>query len=230
MHITFKITKYKVMDRPYVAIVSGATIDGKISLGRNVSAKECMPLPEDVQKYLHSIRAKFDAIMVGCNTIRTDNPHLTVRLCEGKNPIRVIPCTKLDLPLTSNIFKKDAHTIIATTEEAPKEKVEEIKSLGVDVLYVGKEKVEIGRLLGLLWKRGIKSLLVEGGSRLNWELIKLKVVDEIVLFIHPLIFGGERAPSLVEGEGFSNYGEAAKFQLTNFFAIDGFLISHWKSL
>lgn len=105
------------MNRPYIIIVSEVTIDGKLTLYRGASSKELMSLmTEEVYKYLHSIRAQVDAIMVGCETVRTDDPSLTVRYVEGKNPIRVIPCSTANVPLNANIFSKDAPTIIVTTK------------------------------------------------------------------------------------------------------------------
>ncbi|MFN3975615.1 MAG: 2,5-diamino-6-(ribosylamino)-4(3H)-pyrimidinone 5'-phosphate reductase [Aquificaceae bacterium] len=216
--------------KPYVAIVSGVSLDGKISPRRGVSSKDVMILPEGVQRYLHKLRSEFDAIMVGCNTIKTDNPSLTVRLVKGKNPIRIIPCSRADMPLDSNVLKKDAITLIATTRRAPMENIKRLQGLGVELIYAGDEKIEMELLMDILWKKGIKSLMVEGGAKLNWEIVKGRLVDEIVLFMHPVIFGSYDAPTLIEGEGFIGLSEFPRYNLTKYLEIEGFLISHWKAL
>ena len=119
------------MNRPYIIIVSEVTIDGKLTLYRGASSKELMSImTPEVYKYLHSIRAQVDGIMVGCETVRTDNPSLTVRYVEGKSPVRIIPCSTANVPLNANIFSKDAPTIIVTTKRAPQERIERIKEIG----------------------------------------------------------------------------------------------------
>jgi Pyrimidine reductase, riboflavin biosynthesis len=111
------------MKRPYVIIVSEVTVDGKLTLSKGVSSKEIMKfMDEEANRYLHETRAKVDGIMVGAETIRTDNPFLTVRYVSGKNPTRIIPTSTADIPPDANILKKDSPTIIVTTEKAPQRK------------------------------------------------------------------------------------------------------------
>ncbi|MFN3921679.1 MAG: dihydrofolate reductase family protein, partial [Caldimicrobium sp.] len=193
------------MNRPYVIIVSEVTLDGKLTLYRGASSKELMSImTPEVYRYLHSIRAQVDAIMVGCETVRTDNPSLTVRYVEGKSPTRIIPCSTANVPLDANIFSKEAPTIIVTTERAPKERLKRIEELGAEVIIAGEDLVDFTYLLPLLQKRGIKKLMVEGGASINWEFIRLGFVDEIRLIHLPVIVGGENVPTLVGGEGFKS--------------------------
>jgi 5-amino-6-(5-phosphoribosylamino)uracil reductase len=150
--------------RPYVIIVSEVSVDGKLTLYRGASSKELMSLMDmEAYRYLHEIRAKVDGIMVGCETVRTDNPSLTVRYAEGKNPVRIIPCSTANVPLDANIFSKDAPTIIVSTLRAPKERIEKIRELGAEVWIVGEDLVDFEKLLPMLYERGIRSLMVEGG-------------------------------------------------------------------
>ncbi|MFN4131672.1 MAG: RibD family protein [Caldimicrobium sp.] len=217
------------MNRPYVIIVSEVTLDGKLTLYRGASSKELMSImTPEVYKYLHSIRAQVDAIMVGCETVRTDNPSLTVRHVEGKSPIRIIPCSTANVPLDANIFSKDAPTFIVTTERAPKERLKKIEELGAEVIIAGEDLVDFTYLLPLLHKKGIKKLMVEGGASINWEFIRLGFVDEIRLIHLPVIVGGENVPTLVGGEGFKSLKKVLPFQIVNHFVLDGFLITEWK--
>jgi 5-amino-6-(5-phosphoribosylamino)uracil reductase len=220
------------MGRPYVLIVSEVTIDGKLTLAKGVSSKEIMKLMDDeANRYLHAVRAECDGIMVGANTVRIDNPNLTVRYVEGKNPIRVIPTSTGDIPLDANVLNTEvAPTIIAVSERAPKEKVEAFKERGAEVLVAGKEKVEFPLLLKLLKERGIEKLMVEGGSAVNWELIKNDLVDEIRLIHLPVIVGGDDVPSLVSGEGFKTLSAVKRFKIKRVFRCGNQVITEFERL
>lgn len=217
------------MNRPHVIVVSEVTLDGKLTLYRGASSKELMSLmTRDVYSYLHSIRAQVDAIMVGCETVRTDDPSLTVRYVQGKNPIRVIPCSTANVPYNANIFSKDAPTIIATTKRAPEERVKKIKELGAEVIFAGEELVDFPYLLSELWNRGIRKLMVEGGASINWEFARLGFIDELRIIHLPVIVGGENVPTLVGGEGFKSLKKLLRFEFQGHRLIDGFLITEWK--
>mgnify|MGYP001770656682 CR=1 FL=1 len=215
--------------RPYVIIVSEVSVDGKLTLYRGASSKELMSLmDQEAYRYLHEIRAKVDGIMVGCETVRTDNPSLTVRYAEGKNPTRIIPCSTANVPLDANIFSKDAPTIIVTTTRAPQERIEKIKALGAQVLVMGEDLVDFDRLLPHLYSIGIKSLMVEGGASINWELIKRGYVDEIRLIHLPVVVGGENVPTLVGGEGFKSLKNLLHLRLRAHFKRGHHLITEWE--
>lgn len=215
--------------RPYVIIVSEVSVDGKLTLYRGASSKELMTLmDQEAYRYLHEIRAKVDGIMVGCETVRTDNPSLTVRYVEGKNPVRIIPCSTANVPLDANIFSKDAPTIIVTTSRAPEERVQKIRSTGAEVLVVGEDLVDFERLMPILYERGIKSLMVEGGASINWEFIRRGFVDEIRLIHLPVIVGGENVPTLVGGEGFKSLKNLLHLRLRSHFKRGNHLITEWE--
>ncbi len=218
------------MKRPYVLIVSEVTIDGKLTLDRGVSSKEIMKLmDEEANRYLHRIRAECDGIMVGANTVRIDNPNLTVRYVEGKNPVRVIPSSQADIPLDSNVLNVSvARTIVAVSEKAPEERVKALRDMGVEVIVAGKDKVDFKELLKKLFEVGIKKLMVEGGSKVNWELIRNDLVDEIRLIHLPVVVGGDNVPSLVSGEGFKTLESVKKFKIKNVFKCGNQVITEYK--
>ena len=217
------------MDRPYVLIVSEVTIDGKLTLAKGVSSKEIMKLmDEEANKYLHQIRAECDGIMVGANTVRIDNPNLTVRYVEGENPIRVIPSSTGDIPLDANVLNTEvAPTVIAVSERAPAERVEEFRKKGAEVVVAGKEKVDFVELLKKLKQMGIEKLMVEGGSSVNWELIKNDLVDEIRLIHLPVIVGGDDVPSLTSGEGFKTLDSVKRFRIKRVFQCGNQVITEY---
>ncbi len=218
------------MERPYVVIVSEVSIDGKLTLYRGASSKELMSLmDEEAYRYLHEIRAKVDGIMVGCETVRTDNPSLTVRYVKGKNPTRIIPCSTANVPLDANVLNtEEAPTIIVTTERAPQERLEKIKDRGAQVIVAGDELVDFDRLLPMLYQRGIKSLMVEGGASINWEFIRRRIVDEIRIIHMPVIVGGENVPTLVGGEGFKKLKNLLHLRLRSHFVRGNHLITEWE--
>ena len=216
------------MKRPYVIIVSEVTVDGKLTLSKGVSSKEIMKfMDEEANRYLHETRAKVDGIMVGAETIRTDNPYLTVRYVSGKNPTRIIPTSTADIPLDANILKKDSPTIIVTTEKAPEVRVKAL-SEKVEVIIAGKEEVDLVKMMDILYNRGIRNLMVEGGSTLNWNLIKNGLVDEIRIIHMPFIVGGADTPTLVGGEGFKSLEEVVKLKLRAHFMRGSHLITEWE--
>jgi len=216
--------------RPYVIIVSEVSIDGKLTLYRGASSKELMSLmDEEAYRYLHEIRAKVDGIMVGCETVRTDNPSLTVRYVKGKNPTRVIPCSTANVPLDANVLNtEEAPTIIATSERAPKERIEKIKAKGAQVITAGDELVDFDILLPRLYEMGIKTLMVEGGASINWEFVRRRIVDEIRLIHLPVIVGGENVPTLVGGEGFKKLKNILHLRLRSHFKRGNQLITEWE--
>ena len=216
------------MKRPYVIIVSEVTVDGKLTLSKGVSSKEIMKfMDEEANRYLHETRAKVDGIMVGAETIRTDNPYLTVRYVSGKNPTRIIPTSTANIPPDANILKKDSPTIIVTTEKAPEERVKAL-SEKVEVIISGKEEVDLIKMMDILYNRGIRNLMVEGGSTLNWSLIKNGLVDEIRIIHMPFIVGGTDTPTLVGGEGFKSLEEVVKLKLRAHFMRGSHLITEWE--
>jgi len=216
------------MKRPYVIIVSEVTVDGKLTLSKGVSSKEIMKfMDEEANRYLHETRAKVDGIMVGAETIRTDNPYLTVRYVSGKNPTRIIPTSTAYIPPDANILKKDSPTIIVTTEKAPEERVKAL-SEKVEVIVAGKEEVDLIKMMDILYNKGIRNLMVEGGSTLNWNLIKNGLVDEIRIIHMPFIVGGTDTPTLVGGEGFKSLEEVVKLKLRAHFMRGSHLITEWE--
>lgn len=217
-----------MIHRPYTLIVSEVTVDGKLTLRKGFSSKEIMKyMDEEAVRYLHQIRAKVDAIMVGAETVRTDNPFLTVRYADGKNPVRIIPTKTANIPLDANILGKEAETIIVTTTSAPKERIEKLREK-VEVITCEGDKVNFIKMMDLLYKKGIKSLMVEGGATLNWELLKLGLVDEIRLIHMPFIVGGSETPTLVDGNGFKSFDEVVKLKLRAHFIRGSHLITEWE--
>lgn len=198
------------MRRPYVIIMSASTVDGRIASGVGYSRLSC---PFDLRR-LHEARASVDAVIVGANTVIIDDPSLLVRYVpKAKDPIRVIVDGKLRVRPEAKVFNtKEAPTVLATTEMAPRELLRRFEEIGVEVWVLGKDKVDLGLLLARLHEeRGVRRVLVEGGGRLNWEFIHAGLVDELRLTITPYVFGS--GTSFIEGPGYPTTREGPRLRL-----------------
>ncbi|MDD1678852.1 MAG: dihydrofolate reductase family protein [Methanomicrobiales archaeon] len=218
--------------RPHVLMMSEITADGKLTLRRGASSKILMKyMAPETELLLHQTRAEYDAIMVGSNTIKIDNSFLTVRKVPGKNPLRVIPNSRADLSLDSNVLKPDAPTLIAVSERAPPERVTAIRERGVRVVSVGKEDIELPLLMHILYRDfGVKNLMIEGGPTLNWHMLRDRLVDEIRLIHLPFIVGGSDTPSLVGGMHIEDEREMIRLELTRFYLCGTNLVTEYKVL
>ena len=218
------------MMRPHVLMISEITADGKLTLGKGVSSKLLMKyMSPEAEVMLHETRAAYDAIMVGSNTIRIDNSNLTVRLVEGKSPLRVIPNASADLPLDSNVFNvKNAPTVLAVTKKAPESRLEEFRKLGVFVVTAGEDHIDFPLLMNILCEQfGITSLIIEGGPTLNWFMLHDKLVDEIRLIHMPFIVGGADTPSLVGGARLGSENDMIKLDLKSTKMVGSNLVTEY---
>ncbi len=150
---------------------------------------------------VHKLRSKSDAILVGKNTIEEDDPLLTVRYVKGKNPTRIILDSHGTIKNSSQIIKtaKKIPTIIVTSEFASKKNLNRLNSLPVDVIVCGKKQVNLKKLVLILYKKGIKKILLEGGGTLNFSFLKNNLIDEIIVTLTPFVLGSENSVNLFEG-------------------------------
>jgi len=231
-------------ERPHVLLNTAMTADGKIDTVARRGA--VISSPGDLER-VDRLRAESDAIMVGGNTLLGDDPRLTVkspllraeRVARGlpDNPIKVGVITKLEDPqrgtptlLDSSRFitAGPARVVLFTTKQTGSEQIARLRQLGVEVFEVGERRVDLPAALRLLRGMGVERLLVEGGGTLNAELLRLRLVDEIYLYVAPLIFGGVGAPTLAGGAGLPRE-EAIPLRLLDLQRIeDGAILLHYE--
>lgn len=196
--------KYIQTKRPYTVIKTAMSLDGKIA---TASGESRWITGEEARGQVHSLRDQMSGIMVGVGTVIEDDPSLNTRLTgkEGQDPDRIIVDTRGRIPLTSKVLHLDskAKTIIASTELMDKDKKKALEDLGATVIInpLKNERVDLGHLFQKLGEEKIDSLLVEGGSTLNFSLIEENLVDRIISFIAPKIIGGESAKTPIGGRG-----------------------------
>lgn len=196
-----------------VLINAAMTIDGKIAtnLGDSrISSKQ------DLRR-LHRLRSSVDAIIIGISTVIVDNPRLTVRLVKihGTTPVRIIVDSIGRIPLDSKILKSASkiNTIVAVTKRASDERIDKIKSAGAIVIVAGTKTVDLKELFFILKKMGFNKILVEGGGELNWSILQLRIVNELMVTVAPRIVGGRTATTLVEGDGYERISDGIKMEL-----------------
>jgi 2,5-diamino-6-(ribosylamino)-4(3H)-pyrimidinone 5'-phosphate reductase len=158
------------------------------------------------------LRAAADAVMVGGKTLLGEDPKLTVksgalrdeRLVRGlaPNPMKVGVVTQANLRADAKFLTTGpAGIVIFTTRRTSKRQISLLTSWGVDVYVDDDRRVNLPKALATLKDLGVDRLMVEGGSHLNFELMRLALVDELSVYVAPMVFGGESAPTLAAGAG-----------------------------
>lgn len=186
---------------PYVVMKYAMTMDGKIAAcsgqSKWITGKSAR---ERVQKDRH----RYSGIMTGAGTILSDNPLLTCRLPDCKSPVRIICDTQLKTPFQSNVVQtaRQYQTILATCC-TDRRKVRAYQEMGCEVLVVSRKDghVDLKELMIALGKRGIDSILLEGGETLNWSALSGGIVHKVQVYLAPKLFGGTKAKSPIGGIG-----------------------------
>lgn len=185
--------KYISEKLPYVTLKAAQTLDGMIADKNNHS--EWISCGE-ARKHVHWLRARYDAVLIGSETARLDNPKLTVRMVEGRNPFRVVLDSNLKLKSELNLFKNnsDNKTIVVTSEKNKSrlKKIDQLEKLGVKVLFIKSDthgRIQLKSVLKELSKQHITSVFVEGGSKIYSSFVKQNLFDDIYLFVSPKILG-----------------------------------------
>ena len=205
--------KWMITGLPFVALKTAMTLDGKIA----TAAGQSQWITNEASRYeTHRLRDIYDGILVGINTALADNPSLTTRLKEyqGRNPVRIVVDSRARLPLTAKLVTDGAaRTIVAVTEQAPAERVEALRSAGVEIIVAGSSNhVDMHSLMEQLGAMKISSVLVEGGGSVNFSLLQAGLVDRVYAFIAPKLVGGRDALTPVEGEGFQELDRAVELE------------------
>jgi 2,5-diamino-6-(ribosylamino)-4(3H)-pyrimidinone 5'-phosphate reductase len=197
------------MNRPYVFINVAMTADGKIDTFERKGA--AISSRRDKER-VDQLRAAADGVLVGGKTLLDEAPKLTVknealrqeRVQRGlsSNPVKVGVVTRADIPLDSDFIKDGpARVVIFTTSQTSISHVEALRAQGVEVFVEDAPQVDLTQMMFTLKRIGIDHLMVEGGGTLNFELIRLRLVDEIMMYVAPMIFGGHHSPTMADSLG-----------------------------
>jgi 2,5-diamino-6-(ribosylamino)-4(3H)-pyrimidinone 5'-phosphate reductase len=197
--------------RPHVIFSAAITLDGKLATRIGDSK---LSSKADKNR-VHKLRGRVDAILIGKNTAKLDDPLLSGHNAKKKNPIRIILDSDATIDTNSRILRTSSKipTIIVVGQMASKKNLRRLEKFSVQVIVCGKQRINIKKLIEILGKQGIKKILVEGGGATNWAFVRANLVDELIITITPYLVGGVTATTLVDGNGFSTIAKSTKLKL-----------------
>jgi len=205
--------KYITTGMPFVIAKFAMSLDGKIATetgdSKWISSEESL-------KFVHYMRHIVDAIMVGANTVVTDDPQLTAKGCSGRGgrtklqPLRVIVDGRGRTPASARVFEEPGNTLIAVAKPFRTKAATKFKKTGAEIVPLPAEKgvIDLKQLLAVLGKRQVTSVMVEGGSGLFGSLFDNGLVDKVMAFVSPTIIGGDKAKGVVGGSGAKKMSDA----------------------
>jgi diaminohydroxyphosphoribosylaminopyrimidine deaminase/5-amino-6-(5-phosphoribosylamino)uracil reductase len=200
--------KYIQKKEPFVILKVAATLDGKIAT-RDGESKWISG--ETSRRFVHRMRDQVDGVVVGIGTVLKDDPQLTVRIKNGRDPYRIVLDSRLRIPEDARVIgDSPPKTIIATTEDADKDKIERLEEKGVRVLIFDSKqgRVDLKKCVDKLGEMEMMSLLVEGGSRINGSFLDEGLIDKILFFLSPKLIGDGEALGIFGGSGKATLKEA----------------------
>jgi len=186
-----KFFKFMTTGLPFVTLKYAQTLDGRIA-GAGGHSRWISSLP--ARRYAHRLRSVHDAVLVGAGTVRHDDPELTVRLVRGKNPLRIVLDSRLNIPLKAGILRDQdrAPTLVVAAPNAPEDKLQALAGLGVETLLVAATaagEIKLPELFRKLGQRGITSVLVEGGGAIITSVLRERLADRLAVVVAPKIIG-----------------------------------------
>ncbi|MDH2997622.1 bifunctional diaminohydroxyphosphoribosylaminopyrimidine deaminase/5-amino-6-(5-phosphoribosylamino)uracil reductase [Pasteurellaceae bacterium LFhippo2] len=198
--------------RPYVLLKYAMTADGKIATSGGQSK---WITGEQARANVQITRHQYSSIMVGVDTVLADDPMLNSRMPNAKQPVRIVCDSSLRTPLESKLVQtaKEYRTIIATLND-DSQKHQLYQNFGVEIVVTqAKDKrVDLDDLLQKLGAMGIDSLLIEGGSNLNFSALEAGIINRVHCYIAPKLVGGVSAKTPIGGQGIEILANALKLK------------------
>jgi len=206
--------KYVTRRLPFVTLKLAASLDGKIAA---VTGDARWISSETSRRMVHKLRNQVDAIVAGVGTVLADDPQLTCRIPNGRNPWRVILDSRLRIPLAASLLRQTdpERSIIVTSDRSSRQRVRAIESLGAQVwrLRLRRGKIPWTAILRKLAAKDVLSVMIEGGATTAGWALREKAVDKIMLFYGPIILGGD-GRVMIDALGVKRVGQALRVQRT----------------
>lgn len=221
--------KYIAEGLPWVAAKWAMTLDGKIATHTGDSRWITGDAARD---RVHELRDVHDAILVGTNTLLADDPRLTCRRDDGRDPERFVVDARLEAPLDHRVFnhrRSDASTVILTAAGADAGRRRQFEDRGVDVVAISTDDqgwLDANEMLKTISDRQLLSVLVEGGGQLLGSLFDAGLVDYAYAFVAPRLIGGQQAPTAVAGRGISTMEECLDMRSPQVEQLDSDVLVH----
>lgn len=184
-------SKYITSGLPYVTLKLAATMDGKIA---TESGDSRWVSGEESRRMVHRLRNHVDAILVGIETVLKDDPELTCRIAGGRNPARVVLDSRLRIPLTSKMLKRDgARVIVVTKKGVEPSAAEDLRVRGIELIQVGERerRPSLEEALRELARAEIVHVMIEGGAEIAASALRARLVDHLLVFYAPKLVGGD---------------------------------------
>jgi len=207
--------KYITKKIPFVILKAAVSLDGRIATRTGDSR---WITGEAARERAHEIRDTVDAVLVGVNTVITDNPSLTTRLAgrQGRDPIRIILDTHLRTPLDARVIVNDspAKTFIFAGGDVARERIKAYQERNVTVLVAkkGMHRIEFVQILEDLGVMEVSSLMIEGGAEVHASALKSGIVDRVVFFVAPKIIGGGGSREAIANLGVERIRDAMQIE------------------
>ncbi len=205
--------------RPYVVLKYAMTLDGKIATKAGASRYVS---GDFARGRVRAMRNQYPGIVVGIGTVLSDDPMLDTRRQKDRIPTRFVCDTQLQIPVDSKIVRSAGtiKTYVATGETAAKaneDKIRELEVEGVEVLRISEKDghLDLFEMVEKIGQLGISGIMVEGGGKLSWGFLSEGLVNEVVTYIAPKIFGGADAITPIEGVGINEVEDAVQFHLVD---------------
>jgi diaminohydroxyphosphoribosylaminopyrimidine deaminase / 5-amino-6-(5-phosphoribosylamino)uracil reductase len=206
--------------QPFGILKYAMTLDGKIAAIGGHSSWVTGPA---ARQRVHQLRAACEAIVVGGNTVRQDNPHLTTHGVASHNPLRVVMTRSLDLPLDAHLWQTDkAPTLVFTTPQTDVAKQQQLRDQGVEVITL--DALTPAQVMQTLYDRNCLTVLWECGGTLAAQAIADNCIHKVLAFIAPKIIGGNTAPSPVADLGLRAMTQALPLDAVRWQMIDNDLL------
>ena len=215
--------------RPRVLVNCAMSADGKIALPNRKQMK--ISSEEDMMR-VHVLRNEVDAILVGIGTVLNDDPKLTVKqqyVDELHHPVRVVLDVQIQTPVDAAVVNKTAPTLLFISKDDSEQ-----KKYGSNVELIPSPlseegKIDIHYVLEELGSRGVESLLVEGGSEVIWSFLNAGLVDEMTIYVGPIVIGGNKTPTPAGGTGAKTESDCIPLRLKSVHRVgDGVLLGYVK--
>lgn len=203
--------------RPWVRLKIAASLDGKTALENGVSQ---WLTSEEARRDGHGWRARACAVLTGAGTVRADNPQLTVRMVDTpRQPLRVLVDSRLEVSADARIFDGGNVLVAAAADEAGRASL--LRERGAEVVFLPDErgKVDLAALMRELARRQVNEVHVEAGFKLNGSLVRAGVVDELLVYVAPLLLG--EAQGMVHLPALSDLAHALQLQFREVAAVGG---------
>lgn len=201
--------------------------DGKIALPSRKQVR--ISCDEDIKR-MYNLRNEVDAVLVGIGTILSDDPKLTVKekyVKNPKQPLRIILDSSCRTPKDALVLNGSAKTLIITKKGNEKQfDCKHVEVVGCKTDNEG--YLVLNCVLDLLSKKGVKKLLVEGGSTVIWSFLNKKLVDDLFIYIGPYVIGGKDTPTFADGSGIKNENELLSLRTVDVKKLGLGVLIHYK--